>query len=174
MNDPFVRQQSLALTERLFQRTDLDDAGRVQWAYRLALGRTPTTNEIARATSFLSDYEGGYRQMLAAAEAAKPATSTDTAASGEAAGSAAAGDAVKNNQTDEKSNEKAAPQGKGRAKKGAAANKLEPAAVANPDDPVPGDDSPEVQPNQPTDPRIVAWASFCQALIGSAEFRYVK
>lgn len=156
LNDPFVRQQSLALAERLFQRTDLDDAGRVHWAYRLTLGRTPTTHEISRATSFLSDYEGGYRQLLAAAQAARPVTTADVAASGEAGESAAEGDA-------------------GQAKKPAAAKKPEQVAVVvNPDDPVPGDESPDEQPNQPTDARIVAWASLCQAIIGSAEFRYLK
>ena len=175
LNDPFVRRQSLALTERLFQRTDLDEAGRIHWAYRLALGRTPTTNEITRATSFLSDYEGGYRQMLAKAQAAKPAETTEVAASGEAAGSAATGEAAKQNQSAEKSNETATPQGQGQAKKAAAPKKPEPVAAAvNPDDPVPADESAEEQPVQPTDPRIVAWTSFCQALIGSAEFRYLK
>ena len=155
LNDPFVRQQSLALAERLFQRTDLDDAGRIQWAYRLVLGRTPTTNEITRASSFLSDYERGYRQVLAAAQATKSVATAEVAASGEAAGSAATGEA-------------------GETKK-AAAKKPEPVAmVVNPDDPVAAAESPEEQPNQPADPRTVAWASFCQALIGSAEFRYLK
>ena len=27
---------------------------------------------------------------------------------------------------------------------------------------------------RPKDPKTAAWASFCQALIGSAEFRYLK
>jgi hypothetical protein len=27
---------------------------------------------------------------------------------------------------------------------------------------------------QAADPKTAAWASFCQALLGSAEFRYVK
>ena len=39
LNDPFVRRQSLALAERLLDRTDLDDDGRVDLAYRLTLGR---------------------------------------------------------------------------------------------------------------------------------------
>jgi cytochrome c553 len=175
LNDPFVRQQSLALTQRLFQRTDLDDSGRIQWAYRIALGRTPTTNEIARAGSFLTDYEGGYRQVLAAAQAAKPAATIEAAASGEAAGTAAVAETAKENQTAEKATEATASQGQGQAKKPAAAKKPAPVVVsANPDDPVQVDESPEEQPNQPTDPRIVAWASFCQALFGSAEFRYLR
>ena len=176
LNDPFVRQQSQILAERLFQRTDLDDAGRIHWAYRLALGRTPTTNEIARASSYLSDYEGGYRQVLAAAQAAKPAATAEVAASGESAGSGAAGEAAKANQPAEKAKETAAPQGQEPVKKEAVPKKPEPVAAvaANPDDPVPAADVPEEQPIQPNNPRIVAWASFCQALIGSAEFRYLK
>src|SRR4029077_9147622 len=49
LNDPFVRQQSLTLTERLFQRTDLDDAGRIQWAYRLPPPRPPPPTQKAPA-----------------------------------------------------------------------------------------------------------------------------
>lgn len=155
LNDPFVREQARALAERLFLRTDLDDAGRIHVAYRLALGRTPTTKEIARATSFLSGYEGGYRQILAAAESAKPATPTEVATTGE--------------------NGEAATGGQGQAKKAPAAKKPEQVAVvANPDDPVPADESPDEQANQPTNPRVVAWASFCQALMASAEFRYLR
>lgn len=147
LNDSFVRQQALALTERLFKRTDLDDAGRIHTAYRLALGRTPTASEIARATSFLSDYEGGYRQVLATAQAAKSAAEASAPAAGQAAGGEA---------------------------KNVAPKKPAPTVAANPDDAVPADESPEAQPEQPADPRFVAWASFCQALIGSAEFRYIK
>ena len=36
LNDPFVRRQSLALATHLLKRTDLDDAGRITFAYRLA------------------------------------------------------------------------------------------------------------------------------------------
>ncbi len=175
LNDPFVHQQAQALTERILQRTDLDDAGRVHAAYRLALGRSPTTKEIARATSFLSGYEGGYRQILAAKEAAKPAAPTEIAAVGETAESTTDGEAAKAGLPAEKPNEAAAPGGQGEAKKGAATKK--PAAVvvpANPDDPVPADETPEEEPSQLTDPRVVAWMSFCQALLGSAEFRYLK
>ena len=57
LNDPFVRRQSLALAERLLARSGSDDAGRIDWAYRLALGRTATTGEIERALRYLADYE---------------------------------------------------------------------------------------------------------------------
>ena len=37
LNDLFVLRQALALAERLVARTDLNDATRVDWAYRLTL-----------------------------------------------------------------------------------------------------------------------------------------
>ena len=50
LNDPFVRRQSLALAERLLKRTETDDAGRVDCAYRLTVGRRAAPGEIARAS----------------------------------------------------------------------------------------------------------------------------
>jgi Protein of unknown function (DUF1553)/Protein of unknown function (DUF1549)/Planctomycete cytochrome C len=91
LNDPFVRGQSLALAERLRQPTELDDAGRIQRAYRLTMSRTATPKEIERAKSYLTEYE-------------------------------------------------------------AEARAIEPR----------------------TDPKTAAWTSFCQALLGSAEFRYLR
>src|SRR5262249_5926112 len=128
-----------ALAERLFQRADLDDAGRIQWAYRVAFGRTPSPREVARAAGYLADYQNSVREILAAAPAAKP-------------GAALGGSAV-----------------------GEAAKKPEPAKVpANPDDPVPAEEQAEEQSAPPGDPRVAAWASFCQALLSAAEFRYVR
>jgi cytochrome c553 len=111
LNDPFVRGQSRSLADRILQRADLDDAGRVSLAYRLTLGRIPTATEVERVESYLADYESAARAT------ARPAKA-----------------------------EVAAPQKK-------------PAA----EPPVP-----------PADPKTAAWASFCQALLASAEFRYVR
>jgi hypothetical protein len=94
LNDPFVRQQSLAMARRILGRTDLDDRRRINLAHRLTLGRPATASEIDRVEKYLAEY-------LAGAE------------------------------------------GKNTAAKG------------------------------PT-PRVAAWGSFCQALLASAEFRYVK
>jgi cytochrome c553 len=96
LNDPFVRQQSLALANRLLRRTDMDDAGRVHAAYRLSLNRTATAKEIERAQRYLVDYEAALRDV-------RPAPTSE------------AGNA-----------------------------------------------------------KTAAWASFCQALLASAEFRYVR
>jgi hypothetical protein len=89
LNDPFVRQQSQTLADRLLKRQDLDDAARLQMAYRLALSREASAKEIERARVYVAEYE-----------------------------SAA-------------------------AKEG-------------------------------SDARVAAWGSFCQALLASAEFRYIK
>ncbi len=61
LNDPFVRQQSQALAGRLLQRSDLGDAGRVQLAYRLTLGRAATAQEAERVQGYLADYESAAR-----------------------------------------------------------------------------------------------------------------
>ena len=48
------------------------------------------------------------------------------------------------------------------------------AAIINPDQ-VPRDEEPVTdEVIEPTDPQHAAWVSFCQALLGSAEFRYVR
>ena len=70
LNDPFVRQQSLALAERLLSRTDLDDAGRIHLAYRLTLGRTATAKEIERVQELPGDYEAASQRTSRAG--AKP------------------------------------------------------------------------------------------------------
>ena len=50
-----------------------------------------------------------------------------------------------------------------------------PAAQAvNPDDPVPPAEAADAPPPRAADARTAAWASFCQAVFGSAEFRYVR
>jgi hypothetical protein len=70
LNDPFVREQSQALAARLLRQADLDDAGRIHWAYRLTLGREATAQEIGRARAYLSDCEeslGGSKEPRAAA-----------------------------------------------------------------------------------------------------------
>ncbi len=91
LNDPFVRQQSRELAQRVLGRKEFDDAGRISLAYRLTLSRPATAKEIERATSFLTDYENA------------------------------------------------------------------------------GSEEKSVQ-----NPRAAAWTSFCQALLASAEFRYLR
>src|SRR5207247_2177032 len=64
LNDPFVRQQSLALAGRLLRRADLGDVGRINLAYRLTLGRVPTAPEMQRVRTYLWDYETAARTAM--------------------------------------------------------------------------------------------------------------
>ncbi|MFO0950539.1 MAG: DUF1553 domain-containing protein [Isosphaeraceae bacterium] len=134
LNDPFVRRQSLRLAERLLARSDLDDAGRIDLAYRLTLGRGADTGELRRASGFLSGFES------AAAE------SIDWKAEADATVSVAT-----------------------------SAEKPRPTAVpANPDEVEQSDEPQAEEVIRPSGPKAAAWASFCQALFGSSQFRYLR
>ncbi|HVU85711.1 MAG TPA: PSD1 and planctomycete cytochrome C domain-containing protein [Pirellulales bacterium] len=132
LNDPFVRRQALALAERLLARNDLDDAARVDWAYRLAVGRAATHEEVIRTQRYLADYSVAAKEHLAQARPVTAAPTTDVAAA------------------------PAKP------------------APANPDEADQSDEPVVEDIVQAADENVAAWASFCQALFGSAEFRYLK
>lgn len=146
LNDPFVRRQSLALAERLLGKAELSDAARIDWAYRLALGRAATSQEIERVRSYLDDYEAT-ATTLAAAEPAKPQVVEIAAAPAAVPESA-------------------------EATAGAAPKK--PVPPVNPDEVTDGEAPIVEEAITAGTPRAAAWASFCQALLGSAEFRYLK
>jgi len=61
LNSAFVRKQSLVLAERLLAGRGPSDASRIQGAYKLALGRTPSSLELERARKFLADFERSYQ-----------------------------------------------------------------------------------------------------------------
>jgi hypothetical protein len=54
LNDPFVHRQALSLAERLVGDSSVDSAERVRRAYRVAVGREATTDEVIRALAFWS------------------------------------------------------------------------------------------------------------------------
>ncbi len=56
MNNPFVLEQSRRLADKVLAAPKLDDAARVDMAYRLALCRPPTPNETARALQYAASY----------------------------------------------------------------------------------------------------------------------
>jgi hypothetical protein len=153
LNDPFVRRQSLALAERVLGRADLDDSSRISLAYQLTVGRRPDPTEIERVHRFLADYQAAEQSVVAAAEpsVALAASSTNDAADGGAdAGGAGGGGAP-------------AKQAAGKPPAPLNPDEVEQMAVT----------LKPVVVNAP-DPRAAAWASFCQALLGGAEFRYLK
>ncbi|APW63579.1 PSD1 and planctomycete cytochrome C domain-containing protein [Paludisphaera borealis] len=156
LNDPFVRRHSLTLADRLLARTELDDAARLELAYRLTLGRGPTPAEVERGRRFLAEYETSEADVIASnGEASHGPSDTvvidDNAVTAGATGGAGAGDDAK-------------------GAKGLAAAK----PPIDPDQVIPVDEPVKEEVIRASTPRAAAWASFCQALFGSAEFRYIK
>jgi hypothetical protein len=144
LNDPFVRRQSLALAERLLAKSGTDDAGHVDWAYRLTVGRHATQTEIVRAKDYLAQYESALRDESATAPAVVPRPTRSV----EVASTDAQGAAEKTPKT--------------------------PVPPQNPDEVVPVEEPVKDEIIQAADSRTAAWASFCQALLGSGEFRYIN
>ena len=151
LNDPFVRRQALNLAERVLGRTDGDDAARIDLAYRLAVGRPATPKDLERAAAYLADFEASYAEVLAD-------TLPDPVfvASVEVASTSAP-------STDA-----------GKAAGGPAKAPAKPAPPVNPDEIIQEEAAAPEEVIRPADARSAAWATFCQALLGSAEFRYIK
>ncbi|MES2789574.1 MAG: PSD1 and planctomycete cytochrome C domain-containing protein [Planctomycetota bacterium] len=204
LNDPFVRRNALDLAERVLQQSDLDDNTRVTLAYRLTVGRVPTTEEVARAKSYLADYEAASQESLAATPVpADPSTTvavatntaTDAAAgtgAPVASSSSAATEATDTGSTAVPADKPAPPAlpvaagadvaapvaalaaGQVAAETPAAAAPKKPPVVIDPDEIIPVDAPVTEITIKPANAKTAAWASFCQALLGTAEFRYLK
>ncbi|MBB5035836.1 PSD1 and planctomycete cytochrome C domain-containing protein [Prosthecobacter dejongeii] len=80
MNSSFVRQQSLALAERLLSQKAESVQARIRQAYLLTLGREPSTSEITRAEAFLLEYADAYTPTAAPALVAKAESAPEIAA----------------------------------------------------------------------------------------------
>ncbi len=80
LNSAFVRDQALALAQRLLGAKDATDDARIQAAYRRTLGRSPSPKEIDRARTFLSEYESACRETNARAPSKEPMRDARTAA----------------------------------------------------------------------------------------------
>lgn len=155
LNDPFVRRQALGLAERIVNTPNLNDFERLQLAYQLVFGRNATPAESDRANVYLADVTPHFRDNLMAA--------TQTPVSSEVA-------ITTNPSTDEDTVETNATGGQARGAKA----KPAPAVAANPDDIDPTDAPVNEEIIEAKDATTAAWASLCQALLGTAEFRYLK
>jgi hypothetical protein len=133
LNDPFVRQQSLALADRLLKRTDLDEPARIQAAYQAAFARPAGEKELDRCQTYLAEYAAAFQELIKPPSPQPDHASTET---------------VK--------------------------EETKPAVPVNPDEPDRTEAPVKDQVAEPREPRVAAWASLCQALFGSAEFRYLK
>ena len=130
-----------------------NDAARISLAYELVLGRPATPAELQRARDYLKDYEQTAGQILAK----QPSPRSDRGVPKEnGIEQVAAADPAK---------------GAGKRPKKPVADATEP---TDPDNVDQTDLTIRKEIAGPSDPRIAAWASFCQALLGSAEFRYVR
>ncbi|MCE9607320.1 MAG: PSD1 and planctomycete cytochrome C domain-containing protein [Planctomycetia bacterium] len=149
LNDPFVRRQAGTMAEGLLAESSYDDAARIRAAYRTAVGRAPTDAETARGLRFVAEYETSLKN------AARPATKQVAAQQA----------AMKPKQPQVVAVSPGPPP---------SGSSPKPAANPDPDAVVPVEADRSDKPLPTLDPRTTAWAAFCQALIGSAEFRYVR
>jgi cytochrome c553 len=146
LNDPFVRAQSQALAQRLLQPAEMSDARRIDLAYRLALGRAAKPAETARAGEYLTQYAAAAKESLGTSRVVKVVGKAPTS--------------KPNRSKNQKPAIRKVSQSVTRALKNDVRQR-----------PKPADEEPAAQP---VDPKTAAWASFCQALFSSAEFRYVR
>ncbi|MEI8019628.1 MAG: PSD1 and planctomycete cytochrome C domain-containing protein [Schlesneria sp.] len=161
LNDPFVRRQALAFAERLLKNTEQNDYDRVNLAYRLAFGRPATPAEVDRANSYLSEFEAISKETFASAKQPESNLIVDATATPAVTAQAASSDTTGTSQASNQTNT------------GGAAP-TQPVIPANPDDIDPTDAPVKEVVIEARDPKTAAWTSFCQALLGTAEFRYLK
>jgi hypothetical protein len=64
LNDEFVRRQALNLAERVLAGPG-DDNQKLEQAYLLSLGRTPTSDERLRAKQYLTEFAADTENLLA-------------------------------------------------------------------------------------------------------------
>ena len=62
MNNPFVLNQSRETAKRILGQQGLSQNGRIELAYRLAVGRPPTEPEHAEATNFLASFRKAFEE----------------------------------------------------------------------------------------------------------------
>jgi hypothetical protein len=147
LNDPFVRRQALALAEDVLSHGASDDRERVNLAFRRALARPATAQEIERALAYLADYQAGATEQLALAS---PGAELSAVPAGPGPSTGDASEVA----TEEVPAAKKPP--------------------ANPDEIDQTDAPASEEVVEASTPQAAAWASFCQALFASAEFRFLQ
>jgi hypothetical protein len=173
LNDPFVRKQSIALARRVLDRKDLDDSARINELYRLALGRTATTEELSDASEFLKAFEAEARtawEATAHPAEARVASSAQPAAEP----TPRPGKRANRNRQAVAAAPTTVPatQPTIAAASAVAGGPQQPAI--DPDQVVTASEDVKEEVIRAESPRAAAWSAFSQALIGSAEFRYLQ
>ena len=157
LNDSFVRKQALALAELLVAKAELTDDARINEAYLRIVSRYPRPEEIERARSYLAEFSAEAQTALAEAFAAKAEAAT-------------AAEAVLTAATEQPKVETTAAD----TKAALTIAQAQAAQLANPDDVAQEEEIVVEEAIVAGDANTAAWHSLIQALIGSAEFRYVR
>jgi hypothetical protein len=192
LNDPFVLRQSLSLAEQLLAKSELTDEERIERLHRLTFGRTASVTEIERAKQYLFEYEIAAQEEFdraiahhSADDRATPLAEKDplvvatNSADSPSADLPAPADVTPaktvlsaGSPSQPNSSEKVEQKAGGKKKK--KPNESKPAQPVNPDEADQSDTPVNEEVIQARDAKTAAWASYCQALLGSIEFRYVK
>ena len=180
LNDTLVRKNSLSFAESLLTRSEIDDRVRVEQAYSVTVGRTPTTQEVDRALAFVKDYEALAAELLQSefnsiAQREQEARDKEAAAAAQAV--AAVDQPSQPGSTTPEANA-AVPAtepvtGTSPADQALADAQQRAANAVNPDDVEQTDAVVKEEVVQAHDARTAAWSSFIQALFASGEFRYL-
>ncbi|WP_437187571.1 PSD1 and planctomycete cytochrome C domain-containing protein [Planctomicrobium sp. SH668] len=146
LNDPLVWTSSLKLAENLLQQTEADDQQRVTLAYRTIFGRDPRSSELELAQAYVAEFISNRPDEEDSSESEAQADPVPA-------------------ETPETEPVLVAAATTGNGNGG---------ANVNPDEADQTDVAVEVEKIVINDVETAAWTSFCQALFGSAEFRYLK
>ena len=157
LNDGFVRKQALALAELLVAKAEVTDDQRIDEAYLRVLGRHAQPEEIERARTYITEFSSEAQVALADVFAAQ-----------------AQADAVAAAEPTQTSEPKKPDAPVTDANSALAAAQAQAAQLANPDDVAQEEEVVVEVPIVARDAKTAAWHSFVQALVGSAEFRYVR
>lgn len=183
LNDTLVRKNALLFAESLLIRSEIDDRARVEQAYSVTLGRTPTTPEVDRALAFVKDYEALAAELLkpeftAIAQREQEAREKEAAAATATQAVAANDQATQSEATSPEGNAPVAVENpvavKSPADLALAEAQQRAASAVNPDDVEQTDAVVKEEVIQAHDARTAAWSSFIQALFASGEFRYLQ
>jgi len=161
LNDSFIVEQSRSLAEQLLERSDLNDDARVDELYSRLVGRTPGKAERDRALRFVADYAAAVQGRSAALQTASTTGPAKLKKRTEAA-AAPSPEPLQIAAVVEVGTET------GANKEAELAATTTAAGV---------DRSPQNAADDavvPAEPRLAAWTSLCQAVIASAEFRYLR
>jgi hypothetical protein len=150
LNSPFVREQSLGLTDKLLTVQHASDAQRIRTAYERILARDPSSREIARVRNFLARYSATWLRAHPDAASASRAHVTKISEHSTGRADQQAADVT------------------------AGIIRSDSLAQDDPDDTTKqfADETPVFA--IPDTAQKAAWTAFVQSLYGSAEFQFVR